>query len=110
MSGVFVVIVEALPGIGSDDFMSYGGAYISVFTTDSTESDAIATANREISDAGWQFKSIDSVSLVTRSDYDDEHESLQYYEQALIDGIVLVIHTFPADPQQDDVFHQPHVF
>ena len=105
MSGVFVVIVEALPGVGSEDFMSVGGAFISVFTSDSTESEALATASREVADAGWQFKSIDSVALVTRSDYEDDSEALQYFEQALLDGVVLVMHTYPADPQEEDVLH-----
>ena len=105
MEGLYVVTVEATPAAGSDAFASHGGAYINVFTTDASESEALSTASREIAEAGWQFNRIDDVTWVTRSDYADDPSGLEYFEQALIDGVVIVVHIFSPDQEGQDVLH-----
>ena len=104
MEGLYVVTVEASP-LPGPDFESTGGAYINVFTTASTEAEALGIASREVAEAGWRFDSVDQVVWVTRANYTDDTTGLEYFEQALIDGIVLVIHSYPPDGDESIVRH-----
>jgi len=105
MDGIYVVIVEASPPPGSDKFFEFGGAYINVYTTSQTEGDAIAVATAEVREAGWQLDAIDGVNWATRSDFPDIESGLEYFEQALLDGVVVVVHTFPPDTGDQVVAH-----
>jgi hypothetical protein len=105
MDGLYVVTIEALPEPGSDNAQSYGGAFINIYTTDQTESAALETAGREVADAGWRSRTVEGIEYVTREDFDDDAEDLAYFEQAQLDGIVLVVHTYPHGPDEDDVRH-----
>ena len=105
MQGVFVVTVDALPSPGSEEFELYGGATINVFTTSKSEAEALSTASREVSEAGWVLTVVDGVHWVTRNDYDEDDTGLEYFEQALIDGVVMVLHTYPPELQDGDVAH-----
>jgi hypothetical protein len=103
MDGVYAITVEVLPT--EETFYVHGGAYINVFTTDSTEAAALATARREVTDAGWAVKAVTNVTWVTRRDYADNPTGLEYFEQALIDGVVLVVHSYPPDSGEQHVAH-----
>ena len=105
MDGLYFVTIDALPLPGTEAAGSYGGAYISVYTSDQSEAAAVSTANREVAEAGWQSLVIQSVSFVTRQDFEDDSDGLAYFEQAQTDGVVLVIHTFPNEAQDADVRH-----
>ena len=105
MDSIFVVTVEASPIRGTDRFFKFGGAYINVYTTSKTEADAIAVATTEVRDAGWHLDAIDEVNLVTRGDLTDTDSGLEYFEQALLDGIVVVVHTFSLDTGDQVVAH-----
>ena len=105
MNGLYVVTIDALPLPGSEAAEEFGGAYINVYTTDQSESAALQTASREVSEAGWQSRAIEKVVFVTREDFDDDSDGLAYFDQARIDGIVLVVHTFPNMPDQEDARH-----
>jgi hypothetical protein len=105
MNGLYIVTIDALPSPGTEGADSFGGAYINVYTTDQSEAAAVSTASREVAEAGWQSRAIQSVSFVTREDFEDDSEDLNYFEQAQIDGIVLVVHTFPNEADDADVRH-----
>jgi hypothetical protein len=105
MDSIFVVTVEASPLPGTDGFFKFGGAYINVYTASKTESDAIAIATTEVREAGWHLDAIDEVNLVTRGDLRDTDNGLEYFEQALLDGIVVVVHTFSPDTGDQVVTH-----
>lgn len=105
MNGLYLVTIDALPIPGSEAAEEYGGAYINVYTADRSESAALQTASREVAEAGWQSRAITEVAFVTREDFDDDSDGLAYFEQAKIDGIAVVLHTFPKTPDEDDVRH-----
>jgi len=105
MERVRVVMVDALPLPGTDAFAQYGGATINVYCTEESEDGALAIATREVSEAGWQIQSVEDTFLLAREDLVDAPDGLQYFEQALIDGIVLVIHTYLAVPGEGDAIH-----
>lgn len=96
MLSVYVLTVEA---VSSDPRAAPGSnaAYISVYTTAPSEANARSVALREVAEAGWHCVNIDSVSKHTESDYPTERPGREYFEQALVDGIVLVVHSFPLE-------------
>ena len=100
-----MVTIDALPLPGTEATNSYGGAYINVYTVDQSEAAALATASREVAGAGWQSRAIESVSFVTRSDFEDDSDGLTYFDQAKMDGVVLVVHTFSNEADDVDVRH-----
>ena len=97
MERVRVVMVDALPLPGTPAFAEFGGATINVFTTEESEDGALAVAAREVAEAGWQVRAIEETFLVTREDFEESPDGLQYFEQALLDGIVLVLPTYHVD-------------
>jgi hypothetical protein len=105
MSGLYLVTIEAEPNAGTDDFREFGGAYINVYIREISEAAALATAQREVAEAGWICKSIEKVEYVTRDDFTDEHEDLESFEQALVDGVVLDFYTFPIGADDSGAAH-----
>jgi len=106
METVRLVMVDALPRPGTPAFAEYGGATINVYTTELSEQDAVALAAREVAEAGWQTRALEETYLLTRADLAEATpEGVAYFEQALLDGVVLVIHTYPAVPQEGDHVH-----
>ena len=103
MKGLYVVSFEALPLPGTDAADSYRGAFINVYTDGTSEAAALEIASREIEAAGWKSKSIEKLALVTRQDFEEGSQGLQYFEQALIDGTVVVVHAVSAAADEDDV-------
>lgn len=106
METVRLVKVDASPQPGTSAFAEYGGATINVYTTELAEPAAIALATREVTQAGWQLQAIEQTYLLNRADMTDATpEGVAYFEQALLDGVVLVIHTYPVIPQGGDLVH-----
>ncbi len=49
---------------------------------------------------GWQPNQSSPAHLVSKADYAPDDPDREYFEQALIDGEVLVFHTYPAQDSQ----------
>ena len=103
MERVRVVMVDALPLPGTDAFEEFGGATINVYTTEEAEDGALAICLSQVAEAGWQVQSVEDSFLLTRADLAEAPDGLQYFEQALLDGIVLVIHAW--NHGDEDVVH-----
>ena len=98
-------MVAALPLPGTDAFAEYGGATINIYTTEESEGGALTIAAREVAEAGWQIQSVEDNFLLTREDLAESPDGLQYFEQTLIDGIVLVVYTYPSTAEDRDAIH-----
>ena len=105
MKEIFVVQVEASPDGTKQSIDEFGGAYINVYTTELNIRNAIDIAESEVLEAGWRTKRVLSATLNTADDFSDDDAGLQYFEQALLDGVVVVIHTFPPQHTETDLFH-----
>ena len=90
MSGAFVISTEVTSQDGSC------GAYINAFVAVPSEPDARNLALREMSQAGWIVRQITRVAWTTAEDYIDAPAAREYFQQSLIDQVVLVVHSFPA--------------
>jgi hypothetical protein len=89
--------VQLLPG--TDNFTVNSSAFANVWVEATSEQQALAVASGEVQDAGWLIESLESVHPNVREDYADDDSGLEYFEQALIDGIVLVFHTWQEGTQ-----------
>jgi hypothetical protein len=78
----------------SDSFVSYSGAAVNVWVAASTEQQALAIAAQKIQEAGWHIESLEAIFPVIRDDYSNDAAGLEYFEQALVDGIALIFHTW----------------
>jgi hypothetical protein len=103
METVRLVMIDALPRPGTQAYAEYGGAMINVYTTELAEQPAVAVATREVTEAGWQVQSVEETYLLTRNDLAHAGaDGTAYFEQALLDGVVVVLHTYPVSPQDGD--------
>jgi hypothetical protein len=105
MESIHLIMVNALPVPGTDAFKEFGGATINVYTIEMSNDAAIAIAVREILAAGWRVESIEDTFFLTRADLAEEPDGLQYFEQALLDGIVLVFYTYPVASGESNAVH-----
>jgi hypothetical protein len=65
-------------------------AYVSCWINDSDRDNALEKATALIGAHGWSVVEIAEDYSITRDEYSLKPEGLEYYEQALIDGEVLV--------------------
>ena len=105
MNEIFVVHIEAAPDGVRQSLNEFGGAYINVYTTEIDIRSAIEIAEREVTDLGWRVDRVVSAALNAADDFPDEASGRQYYEQALVDGLVIVVHTFPPHHAESEGFH-----
>ena len=102
---MYVVSVEASPLAGTNPSSEFGGAYINVYTTSPTETEALTVAAAEVREAGWEIDAVEEIQWVTREDLAGSPEGLRSFEQALVDGVVVVVHTYPPGSDTPDVVH-----
>ena len=98
-------MVTATPVSGRPDLVEYGGATINVYTVEPCEESARELAFREIRDAGWEPHEIEDQLWLTRAELTETPEGLEYFEQALQDGTVLVVYTYPAGSEPEGSVH-----
>lgn len=89
--------VEPLPG--SENITTASGAFANVWIDATSKEEALRVSAREVLSAGWTILSLETAHEVTRKDYADDTSGLEFYDQALIDGIVLVFHTWQGGTQ-----------
>ena len=78
--------------VNSDDI---SGAYINCWINDDNQKEAERRAIKMMDENGWAVLTLDEASSVTSSDYSEDDQQLEYYDQALIDDEVLVVYTYP---------------
>ena len=89
--------LEATPAPQSSEANGASGAFVNVYVRASTNSQARRRALREVKEAGWIASTTSSVSLVNAESFPTVESGRDYYEQCLIDGIVLVFHTWKQE-------------
>ena len=105
MTEIFVVQVEASPDGVTHSPTEFGGAYVNVYTTELNIRSAIDIAEKEVAAAGWRADRVVSAALNTFADFENEESGLQYYQQAIQDGIVVVVHMFPPEHADSEFLH-----
>jgi hypothetical protein len=105
MEEVRVVLLEARPSHESPEFNEVAGAFVNIYTTARSEAEALAIASSEIAEAGWLIVAVEDQYSLTRAEAQAAPDSLPYFEQALLDGIVLVFHNYPHGGEDPTALH-----
>jgi hypothetical protein len=105
MEEIRVVMLEARPLPDSPDFGEVAGAFVNVYCTADTDATALNLASSEITQQGWVVLSVEGQHVMSRSEAQSSPDTLAYYEQTLIDGVVLVFHNFPHGGEEPEPVH-----
>lgn len=92
----------AIPTPDAKEYEQAGGAYVNCWIVGDDRTEAEQRASGLITDYGWSVEALEEHSTVTSADYQDDDEDRQFYEQALVEGEVLVFNTWPAGDEDDD--------
>ncbi len=96
---LYLVRLEARPGPNARNDSGCSGAHVNCWLRADTETDAQSQALAEVRSEGWVPGPVQSVQRVRREDYAEDPSGREYFEQALIDGVVLVFHTWQRDEE-----------
>jgi hypothetical protein len=88
---------EAIPLSNNPEFLEFGGAYINCWVKGNNETVAYNNAKNYINEEGWKIISIEEKFIAQRSQYEDDSESLECFEQAVSIGIGALFHTWPLE-------------
>ena len=81
------------------------GAHVNCWIDAPSKADAVAQAEREVRAAAWIPETVDSVRSVTSMDYAGDIAGREYFEQAIIDGVAIVFHTWPPGSNAHSDLH-----
>jgi len=93
---VYFVNLEAHPKPNSEAYGTISGAQAACWVA--TDSPAVAEerARATLADAGWDTEELEELRPVTRDDFVQSPDSLERFDQAIMDGIVITLHTWPV--------------
>ncbi len=92
----------ALPTPDAKEFEEAAGAYVSCWIQNANAPSAQERAAELIRDYGWSVEGLEEEALVSSEDYADDEEDREFYEQALVEGEVLVFNTWPREAADAD--------
>ena len=78
-----------------------GGAFVNCYLKGRTSKQAYIDAIACIEESGWDILRFEDQSEIDSASFEKPDDALKYYEQALIDGEVLVFHAYPKDDNSE---------
>ena len=98
---MFLLTYLAAPTPDAREFQDSGGAYVSCWIQNQDRQEAEKRATELIEEYGWSVEALQDGSVVTSADYARDDEDREFYEQALVEGEVLVFNTWPRGGDDD---------
>lgn len=99
---MFFLTYLAAPTPTAKEFQDSGGAYVSCWIQNQDRQEAEKRATELIEEYGWSVEALQDGSVVTSADYARDDEDREFYEQALVEGEVLVFNTWPRGGDDED--------
>ena len=99
---MYLLTFLSVPTSDAKEFDEAGGAYVSCWIQSGDRYTAEQRARNLIQEYGWSVESLEEGAIVTSADYDRDDEDRPYYEQALVEGEVLVFNTWPAGEEDGE--------
>src|SRR5271154_422737 len=94
------LIISAEPQVGTPASDEYGGAHVGCYIKDQTPTGALTVARKMIQEHGWNVLHLEEQYPISAQTYENKPEGKEYFEQALIDGEVIVFYTFPKNAKE----------
>ena len=100
---IFYIQYESIPTEESKDYKDIGGTVINCWVKATSVEAAKAMAESAINQNHWKALNLEESFSVNEEYYEEDDESLEFYQQAVIDGEVYVYHSWPNEPQEEQV-------
>jgi hypothetical protein len=102
---IYFLQFEVVPKPESDNFNEAGGAFVNCWVDAKSWKEARDSAKKNIDDQGWTIISVEEESLVNETSYDEDNKGLDHYLSAVETGEYYVFHTYPPEPDEDDLIN-----
>jgi hypothetical protein len=99
---IYRLIYLAHPKPSHPDYGVIDGAYATCWVKDPVFAAADEAARAFIDAHGWQIEEPDEHLLVTEADCPPGTNGREFFEQAQLDGLVLVLNTWPVGAPEDE--------
>ena len=86
----------------AQEFADFEGAYVNCWIRNDDRDEAQARAAELIRDYGWTVEALEGSETVSSGNYPEDDEDREFYEQALVEGEVLVFNTWPRGEEEDE--------
>jgi hypothetical protein len=94
---MYFLILEAYPMATHRNYGRIDGAFAACFVDASSAEGAERAARAFLADANWEVEGVDeTVRWIDRSELLGNAESEEHFDQALVDGIVVSMNTWPV--------------
>jgi len=93
---MFFITLEASPKPSHERYGAVAGAFASCWVNELTSDLAEQAVRAAIEANGWDALDLDECRVVTRQEFIEKRESLELFDQASIDGLVITFHTWPV--------------
>ena len=93
---MYFVNLEAHPKPDSEAYGTVSGAQAVCWVATDSPVVAEQQARATLADAGWDTEELEELRPVTRDDFMHSPVSLDRFDQALTDGIVVTLHKWPV--------------
>src|SRR4051812_27269926 len=94
---MYFLVFHVQPRPDLEDANDIGGAYVSCWIEADTIKQAEQIAKQEIGDLKWDILEKDDAYELDPKDYTSDSDGFEFYQQALIDKMILRFHTYPAE-------------
>lgn len=101
---MFFYTFLAVPTPDAKEFQDSGGAYVNCWirSDGSDRYQAEERAKALIHEYGWSVEALEEGAIVNSESYDEDDEDREFFEQALVEGEVLVFNTWPRGEDDED--------
>jgi len=99
---MFFFTFLAVPTPDAQEFQDSGGAYVSCWIRGDDRQEAEQRASGLIVEYGWAVEALEEGSIVSGMEYGPDDEDREFYEQALVEGEVLVFNTWPRGEEDEE--------
>ena len=96
---MFFFTFHCIPYPGTSDAAEYGGAYINVWINEDDSSIAKGFAEKKIQETDWIILGELEAKELDSGFFSNDSKAHEYYQQALIDKWVIVMHTYPLEEE-----------
>lgn len=99
---MFFFTYLAVPTPDAKEFHDAGGAYVNCWIQGSDRDGAEQRSRDLIQEYGWTVEALEEGAVVTGEAYGHDDEDREFYEQALVEGEVLVFNTWPRQDEEGE--------
>lgn len=93
--GLHFFMIHAIPARKRSSEKKVGGAFVNCWINFPHVDGALCLAKYYLRTAGWRFRKLEEQKWITRNDFRGQ-KSLQYFDEAAIDGASFVFHQYPV--------------